>query len=206
MVVYSRRGHGWSPPLTEPRQVTYMHDEADRVLPALLHELGLERPVLVGHSDGASIAILYAGAGHEVAGLVLLAPHVFVEECSVAAIAAVREAYTTADLPARMARHHHDPDATFHGWNDIWLHPQFRSWNIEARLAAITAPVLLIQGTDDRYGTLAQLDVIERGVGGPVERLVIPGVGHAPHLEAPATTRSAVVSFVAALGRRADQS
>jgi pimeloyl-ACP methyl ester carboxylesterase len=169
------------------------------VLPALLHELGLERPVLVGHSDGASIALLHAGAGHEVTGLVLLAPHVFVEECSVSAIAAAREAYVTTDLPERMARHHRDPDATFHGWNDIWLAPEFRSWNIEDRLAAITAPVLLIQGTDDPYGTLAQLDAIERGVGGPVERLVVPGIGHAPHLEAPATTRSAVASFVAAL-------
>ncbi len=202
MLVYSRHGHGWSAPLSEPRQVTYMHDEADRVLPALLDQLGLERPVLVGHSDGASIALLYAGAGHAVAGLVLLAPHVFVEDCSVAAIAAARQAYATTDLPAKMARHHRDPDATFHGWNDIWLDPQFRSWNIEARLAAITAPVLLIQGADDQYGTLAQLDAIERGVGGPVERLVIPGVGHAPHLESPATTRAAVVTFVSTISAR----
>ena len=198
MLVYSRHGHGWSAPLTGPRPVTYMHDEADRVLPALLQELGLERPVLVGHSDGASIALLHAGAGHAVTGLVLLAPHVFVEDCSVAAIAAARHAYATTDLPAKMARHHRDPDAMFYGWNDIWLAPEFRSWNIEDRLATITAPVLLVQGTDDQYGTLAQLDAIERGVGGPVERLVIPGVGHAPHLESPATTHAAVAAFVSA--------
>ena len=198
--MFSRHGYGWSAPVTEPRAVTYMHDEADHVLPALLGELAIQEPVLIGHSDGASIALLYAGAGHAVRGLVLLAPHVFVEDCTIEAIAAAREAYATTDLPAKMARHHRDADATFRGWNDIWLAPEFRSWNIEERLAAITVPVLVVQGTADPYGTLAQVDAIEHGVRGPVERLVLPGIGHAPHLEAPAATVEAVAAFVNRLG------
>jgi pimeloyl-ACP methyl ester carboxylesterase len=201
-VVYSRHGYGWSAPITEPRAVTYMHDEADVVLPALLDELAIDAPLLVGHSDGASIALLHAGAGHAVRGLVLLAPHVFVEDCTIEAIAAARDAYATTDLAAKMARHHRDADATFRGWNDIWLDPAFRSWNIEERLAAITVPVLLIQGADDQYGTLAQLDAIERGVRGPDDRLVLPGVGHAPHLDAPDATVAAVAAFVNDLSAR----
>jgi pimeloyl-ACP methyl ester carboxylesterase len=196
MVVYSRHGYGRSDPVPEPRAVTYMHDEADDVLPALLAHLGWQRPLLVGHSDGASIALLYAGAGHPVAGLALLAPHVFVEACSIDGIAAARDDYERTDLPSRMARHHVDAGATFRGWNDVWLSDAFRSWDITDRLAAVTAPVLLVQGTEDRYGSLAQLDAIERGVSGPVTRLVLPGVGHAPHLEAPAETLAAVTAFV----------
>ena len=126
--------------------------------------------MLVGHSDGASIALLHAGAGHDVAALVLLAPHVFVEDVSVTSIAGAREAFATTDLRERLGRYHDDPEATFRGWNDVWLSPAFRAWNIEDRLPAITAPVLLVQGADDPYGTTAQLDAIAAGVHGPVER------------------------------------
>jgi pimeloyl-ACP methyl ester carboxylesterase len=173
-----------------------MHDEADVVLPALLEQFGVERPVLVGHSDGASIALLYAGAGRPVRALVLLAPHVFVEDRSIEGIEAARRAYRNGDLAVRLARHHDNPDATFRGWNDVWLSPEFRSWNIEDRLPAVTCPVLLVQGAADPYGTVAQLDAIERGVAGPCRRVVLPGVGHAPHAEAPAETLAVVGAFV----------
>jgi pimeloyl-ACP methyl ester carboxylesterase len=195
-VVYSRHGYGSSAVVEQTRTPDYMHDEADAVLPELLVELGIERPLLVGHSDGASIALLYAGAGHPVAGLVLLAPHVFVEDRSIAGIEAARVAYTESDLAERLARYHHDAESTFRGWNDVWLSPEFRSWNIEDRLPSIDCPVLLVQGADDQYGTLAQLDAIERGVTGPCRRVVLPGVGHSPHLEAPEPTRDAVVAFI----------
>jgi pimeloyl-ACP methyl ester carboxylesterase len=200
-VVYSRHGYGSSAVVAEPRLVDYMHAEARDVLPELLDVLGIERPVLVGHSDGASIALLYAGSGHPVAGLVLLAPHVFVEERSIDGIEAAGDAYRTTDLGARMARYHRDADATFRGWNDVWLSPEFRGWNIEACLPAITCPVLSVQGADDQYGSLAQLDAIERGVAGPSQRLVIPGAGHSPHLEAPAPTLAAVAAFIRVLER-----
>jgi pimeloyl-ACP methyl ester carboxylesterase len=196
IVVYSRHGYGRCAVVGDPRPVGYMHHEADVVLPALLERLAIERPILVGHSDGASIALLYAGAGGPVGGLALLAPHVFVEDVSITGIEAARQAYDGTDLPARLARHHRDGEATFRGWNDVWLSPEFRTWNIEDRLPAIDCPLLLVQGTDDAYGTTAQLDAIERGVSGPVDRVVLPGVGHSPHLEAPVATRDAVVAFV----------
>jgi pimeloyl-ACP methyl ester carboxylesterase len=195
-VVYSRHGYGSSAVVEHARTPDYMHHEADVVLPELLVELGVERPVLVGHSDGASIALLYAGAGRAVGGLVLLAPHVFVEDRSIAGIEAARVAFTETDLAERLARYHDDAESTFRGWNDVWLSPAFRSWNIEDRLSPIDCPVLLVQGADDQYGSLAQLDAIEHGVAGPCERIVLPGVGHSPHLEAPEPTRDAVVAFI----------
>lgn len=198
-LVYSRHGHGRSVVVTEPAPVSYMHHEADVVLPALLHRLGIERPVLIGHSDGASIALLHAGAGHDVAGLVLLAPHVFVEDVTVASIEAVRDRFDTTDLAERMSRHHDDATATFRRWNDVWLSRAFRTWDITDRLGAIEAPVLVIQGLADEYGTLAQVDAIEAGVSGPCERLVLDGVGHAPHLEAPDATIAAITRFVTGL-------
>lgn len=164
VLVYARHGHGWSAPAELPRPVSYLHHEADDVLPALLDAVGVASPVLVGHSDGASIALLYAGAGHSVAGLVCLAPHVFVEPESIAGIEAARAQHAVTDLGARLARYHADPDATFRGWNDVWLSPAFRIWNIEDRLGAVHAPVLLVQGTEDQYGTMAQLrDRARRG-------------------------------------------
>ena len=198
-LVYARHGYGRSAPAMMPRPVEYMHHEADVVLPALLASLGIDRPVLVGHSDGASIALLHAGAGHPVAGLACLAPHVFVEQESIAGIEAARQVFESTDMADRLARYHDDPVATFRGWNDVWLSPAFRSWNIEDRLPGVTAPVLLIQGVDDQYGTLAQLDAIERGVSSPCERLVLAG-GHAPHLDARGDVVAAIAEFVARLG------
>jgi len=194
VVTYSRAGYGHSPPVELPRPVTYMHDEADVVLPALLARLGIEAPVLVGHSDGASIALLYRGP---VTARVVLAPHVVVEDISVTSIAAARTAYETTDLRAKLARYHDDVDVAFRGWNDVWLSDEFRSWDITDRLPAITEPVLAIQGDADAYGTLRQLDLIEAGVSGPFERLVVEGVGHAPHLETPDTVLTAIAEFIA---------
>jgi len=182
-LVYSRPGYGRSGPIERPWPVEYLHREALDVLPPLLDRLGLERPVLVGHSDGASIALIYAGAGNPVAGLVLLAPHVFVEDRSVAGIAAARDAYRSDGpdgLRSRLARYHDDVDGVFWGWNDVWLSPEFRSWNIEDLLPAIDVPVLAVQGDADEYGTVAQLDAIGAGVRGPFRRHVEPG-GHVLH-------------------------
>jgi pimeloyl-ACP methyl ester carboxylesterase len=173
-----------------------MHDQALSVLPPVLERLGVGQPVLVGHSDGASIALLAAGGGLAVTALVLLAPHVVVEDVSVAAITAARTAYDEGDLRRRLARHHDDVDVAFRGWNDAWLDPAFRDWDITDRLPAVTAPVLVVQGADDPYGTTRQLELVGDGVAGPVERLLLPGVGHAPHLEAPDAVLSAIATFV----------
>jgi pimeloyl-ACP methyl ester carboxylesterase len=195
-VVYARHGYGQSAPAELPRPTSYMHHEADVVLPALLAGLGIERPVLVGHSDGASIALLYTGAGGQVAGVVCLAPHVFVEDETIAGIEAARDVFATTDMAAKLARYHADPVSTFRGWNDVWLSEDFRRWNIEERLPGIEVPVLLVQGTADDYGTMAQLDAIERGVRGPCSRLVLDGAGHAPHLDARADVVAALADFV----------
>ncbi len=204
-IVYSRLGYGRSDPWPGKRRPDYMHREALESLPALLDSLAVSDPVLVGHSDGASIALIYAGMSNRpVTGLVLLAPHVFVEPESIAGIAEAREAYATTDLPARMARHHDDADATFWQWNDVWLSPEFRDWNIEDALPAIETPVLVVQGTVDQYGTVAQVEAIERGAAGRVERLVLEGCGHAPHLECGAVTLHAVTHFVRSLADRFD--
>jgi pimeloyl-ACP methyl ester carboxylesterase len=196
VLTYARHGHGASGPARVPRPVSYMHREADVVLPAVLAEFGVERPVLIGHSDGASIALLAAGGGIAVSAVVCLAPHVFVEPESIAGIERARDIFDSGGMVDRMSRYHRDPNATFRGWNDVWLSDEFRSWNIEDRLAGITAPVLAIQGVDDQYGTLSQLDAIEAGVSGPFERLVLAGVGHAPHAEARSEVVSAIAGFV----------
>lgn len=197
-LTYSRRGHGRSSVLTEPRTPRYMHDEAIDVLPLVLDHFGLVRPVLVGHSDGASIAVIYAGTGlGPVAGLVLLAPHVFVEGHSIEGIEAARATFTGTDLPRRMARYHNAADATFWGWNRVWLSPDFRGWNIEEYLPGLGGPILVVQGEDDEYGTLAQVDAIERGAtAAAIERLILPKCGHAPHLDRPDETTEAVVTFI----------
>ncbi len=196
VVVYSRHGHGRSAPAKMPRPVDYMHHEADVVLPQLLVALRVERPMLIGHSDGASIALLYAGAGHAVAGIVCLAPHVFVEPESVAGVTAARQAFEATDMATKMLRYHDDPMATFRGWNDIWASDDFRSWNIEDRLPGITAPVLVVQGSGDQYGTVEQVDRIEAGVAGPFDRLVLDGAGHSPHLDQPVAVSDVVAQFV----------
>jgi pimeloyl-ACP methyl ester carboxylesterase len=195
--VYSRAGYGQSGPASLPRSPAYMHDEALAVLPGVLDDADIERPVLIGHSDGASIALVHAAAaGRPVSGLVLMAPHVFVEERTLAGIRDARRSYLEGDLRARLARYHADVDNAFWGWNDVWLSDQFRDWNIERYLGAVTAPSLVIQGDDDPYGTLAQLDSIAAGSGGPVETRVFAGCGHAPHLEWPDTTLDVVTSWL----------
>jgi pimeloyl-ACP methyl ester carboxylesterase len=180
-LVYSRFGYGRSTPrpATERFPVDFMHREAWQALPALLEALSIRRPWLFGHSDGGSIALLHA-ARSPVAGLVLEAPHVFVEDLGIASIAAARAAYETTDLRARLARYHDDVDSAFRGWNDVWLDPAFRAWNIEAELDAITCPVLAVQGVGDEYGTLEQIRGIARRV--PNTRLLeLPDCGHSPH-------------------------
>ena len=192
-VAFSRFGHGRSDAPPRPRGRTFMHEEARQVLPAVLGRLEVERPILVGHSDGGSIALVYA-AGNDVTGLVLLAPHAFVEERCVAAIAEV-DAVFAEQLRERMARHHDDPVVTFRGWADVWLDPEFRTWSLEPLLPSITAPTLLVQGRDDEYGTLAQIETIAARVSGPAEKLVVPG-GHSPHLEHPQAVLRAIARFV----------
>jgi len=201
VLTFDRHGYGASGPAQTPRPTTYMHHEADLVLPAVLEAFGIEEPILIGHSDGASIALLYAGAGHQVAGLVCLAPHVFVEPESVAGSEQARVIFESTDMCERMGRHHNDPAATFWGWNDVWLSDEFRTWNIEDRLPRITAPVLAIQGLDDQYGTIAQLDAIAAGVSGRFERRVLDGVGHSPHTEARTEVVEAITEFVSRRSR-----
>jgi pimeloyl-ACP methyl ester carboxylesterase len=196
-LVYSRAGHGDSPTPQRPRTPRFMHDEALHVLPALLARHDIADPILVGHSDGGSIALIHASR-HPVSGLVLLAPHVFVEDLSVQSIEAARETFATTDLRERMARYHRDPEATFRLWNDIWLAPEFRDWNIEDVLGSVDCPVLAIQGEHDQYGTLAQIDAIEAGVKGPFTRAVLDA-RHAPHLEAPDETLQAAARFIRSL-------
>jgi pimeloyl-ACP methyl ester carboxylesterase len=195
VVVFSRFGHGNSDPPARPRTPSFMHDEAFEVLPQILDQLSIVNPLLIGHSDGASIALLYAAA-HPVHALVAMAPHVFVEQVCLEEIRSVKQEYEHGDLRARMARRHRDPDAAFYGWNDVWLHPDFTHWNIEDSLPAIGCPVLLIQGTRDQYGTMAQLDAVERAVRGPVRRVHLD-CGHSLHREAEAETVEAISRFVA---------
>jgi pimeloyl-ACP methyl ester carboxylesterase len=197
LIAFSRFGHGGSDPPANPRTPAFFHDEALDVLPELLDALEVERPVLVGHSDGASIAIIHAAA-RPVARLVLLAPHVFVEEVTLQAIRETRSTFTDGDLRERMARHHGHPDAAFYGWCDVWLDPTFASWNLDDETRRLTAPAMLVQGADDAYGSLAQIDRIEAMSSGACERLVLPG-GHSPHLEHPETVAAAVADFVTAL-------
>ncbi|GAC1418163.1 MAG: alpha/beta hydrolase [Candidatus Velthaea sp.] len=199
VVAYSRYGYGRSEVLGEKRDAGYMHDEADNALPELLHALQIERPILFGHSDGASIALLYAGnPANAPLALVLEAPHVFVEDRSIAGIGAAKTAFETTDLPQRLARHHADAHATFRGWNDIWLDSRFRTWNIEDALPGIRCPVLLLQGVEDEYGTPAQLDAIARGVAN-TQTLMLSPCGHSPHRDQPGAVLDALARFVAAL-------
>ena len=188
-LVFSRPAYGRSTPRDEDERwdVDFMHRQAYEVLPAFFEAIGLhEKPWLFGHSDGGSIALLYAARfPDKVAGIVVVAPHIFVEDVTVANIEEARTAYETTDLPQRLGKYHDSADSAFWGWNRIWLHPPFRQWNIEAELAGIRCPVLAIQGIDDEYGTLAQIRAVARRL--PKTRLlVIPECGHSPHRDQPA--------------------
>jgi pimeloyl-ACP methyl ester carboxylesterase len=196
VTVYSRYGCGNSDVLNEDRAVTYMHDEALQSLPDLLAQLHIENPILIGHSDGASIALIHAGGHGRVRGLVLLAPHVFVEDLSVASISDAKTKFETTNLPEKLARHHRDAARTFWGWNRIWLHPDFRSWNIEEYLPRIACPILVIQGLDDQYGTMAQVQAIAQQAGGPVEVLPLEECKHTPQRDQADATLAAIARFV----------
>ena len=195
-LVYSRYGYGNSEPLSEDRNVRYMHDEALVALPELLDKLHVERPILVGHSDGGSIALIHAGgAARPVTALVLMAPHVLVEDLSVASIAQAKVAYETTNLREKLARYHADVDSAFWGWNRIWLHPDFRAWNIEEYLSRVTCPVLAIQGEDDEYGTMEQL----RRIGAQVadaELVDLADCRHSPHRDQPEAVIETITRFV----------
>jgi pimeloyl-ACP methyl ester carboxylesterase len=198
-LVYSRPGYGRSTPRARDERwpVDFMHRQATQLLPALLASLDVApRPWLFGHSDGASIALLYAAAFPDApAGVIALAPHLFVEEASVRSIDAARIAYGSTDLRARLARYHDDVDSAFFGWNDVWLDPAFRAWNIEGEMARIRCPVLAIQGEDDEYGTMAQVDRLADRVA-RAQVVKLPQCGHSPHRDQPARVIESVAGFV----------
>ena len=196
-VAYSRLGHGFSDLPAAPRTHMFMHEEADTVLPALCDALGLVEPVLVGHSDGGSIALIHA-ASHPVRGVVVLAPHVVVEPVGREGVLAAREAFAHTDLREKMARRHRDADVTFHSWNDVWLSGAFADWDLRPLLTGITAPVLGVQGTDDPYGTVLHVEAVRDAAKGPTELLVLD-CGHAPHLEEPEKVDAAVTRFLLTL-------
>jgi pimeloyl-ACP methyl ester carboxylesterase len=199
VLVYSRYGHGKSDRLAEKRSVEFMHHEAKVVLPELLSQMSIQHPILLGHSDGGSIALIYAGTWPgRVRGLVLEAPHVFVEDFGLRSTVAIRNVYESTELRAKLARHHDHVDETFYGWNDIWLDPQFREWNIEKYLDAITCPTLVIQGADDEYGTVAHVEAIRRRVPG-AQTLILPHCGHSPHRDQPELTLDTVSKFVGSI-------
>ena len=196
-LVYDRYGYGNSDVLAEDRVgVDFMHQGALKFLPEILSKLKIENPILVGHSDGASIALIHAGAGRPVRGVAVMAPHVFIEEICVNSIAKAAKQFETTDLPRRLGKYHRDARKTFHLWADAWLDPAFRQWNIESILPGIRCPVLAIQGEEDEYGTMAQLEAIQRQVSGTCELLMLPDCGHSPHKDQPEKVLRAVVGFI----------
>ena len=196
--VYSRAGYGASSPVALPRPLDYMSREALDVLPALLNAIGFQHGVLLGHSDGASIAAIYAGgtSDHRLRGVVLIAPHFVVEDVSVASIAGIKQTYETTDLRSKLARWHRDVDNAFYGWNDAWLDPDFRRWDISEYLAYVRVPVAILQGEDDQYGTIRQIEIANEECYCPVDVTVIPGAGHSPQREAAELTLVTISEFV----------
>jgi pimeloyl-ACP methyl ester carboxylesterase len=195
-LVYDRYGYGQSDVLKEKRRtIRFMHDEALLSLPSFLRELRIENPVLIGHSDGASIALIYAGSGHPVRGVVAMAPHVFIEPICISSIKKVTGEFESSDLPARLGKYHRDARKTFYGWADVWLDPEFTSWDIrDDYLPNIRCPVLAIQGYDDEYGTMAQLDELRRL--SKAELLKMERCGHAPFRDQPERTLEAIAAFI----------
>ncbi len=196
-LVYSRAGYGHSDSANLPLSIDFMHDEALQVLPQFLTKLREQNVILIGHSDGGSIALIFAANPTvSVRALILLSPHVFVEEITVRSIAEAKSDYLQGGLKRRLAKHHPRTDETFLGWANIWLDPKFRSWNIENVLPKIEIPSLVIQGEEDRFGSLRQVEAIQNGCTGPVETFLIPGCGHRPHIENPLETLHRVVEFI----------
>jgi pimeloyl-ACP methyl ester carboxylesterase len=195
---YSRFGYGQSDPVTLPRPMSYMHDEALQVLPRVLDAAGVKRAVLIGHSDGGSIAAIHAGAVRDprIAGVVMMAAHFFVEDLNISSIERIRVDYETGGLRERLAKYHRDVDVAFYGWNGAWLDPRFRAFDLTEYLPSIDVPVLGLQGADDPYGTEEQLRVLERGMSGGCRTMLLPGARHSPHLEAKDTTLAAITGFV----------
>jgi pimeloyl-ACP methyl ester carboxylesterase len=200
--VYSRAGYGASSPVALPRPIDYMHREALDVLPKLLAAIGFQRGILVGHSDGASISAIYAGGvqDHRVRAIALIAPHFIVEDISVTSIAAIKTAYETTSLREKLARWHTHVDNAFYGWNGAWLDPEFRSWDISEYLAYVRVPVAIIQGADDRYGTIRQVEIAREECYCPVDVTILEA-GHSPHREAPGATLNAISDFANAVLR-----
>lgn len=199
--IYSRAGYGRSSPGRRPLPLNYHRIEALEVLPEVLAAAGIPKPVLIGHSDGGTIALIYAGssASPPALAVVTMAAHVFNEEVTLRGIEAAREAFTTTDLRDRLSVYHGDNvDGAFSGWCDAWLSPPFRNWNVEDVLPAVTCPALVIQGEDDHYGTKAQVEAIAGQVAGSAEQLILSRCGHAPHLEQPEKTCAAIAAFLEA--------
>ncbi len=197
--LYSRAGHGRSGPAELPRPLSFMEDEARQTLPALLEAIGYRRGLLLGHSDGASIAAVYAGSRQDsrVGGLVLIAPHFFTEDAGIASILQSRAAYESGDLRQRLARWHQHVDIAFESWSGPWLDPEFRKWDITEFLAYIRVPMLIVQGEQDQFGTVAHVEAATRECYCPVEVALLPGVQHFPQQEAPEATLKAIAEFVA---------
>src|SRR5256885_15960074 len=200
-LVYDRYGYGQSDVLAESRRtVRFMHDEALTALPQFFESLRIENPVLIGHSDGASIALIHAGAGHDVRGVVAMAPHVFIEPLCLNSIVIAAQQFEATDFGEKLGRYHRDARKTFYGWADVWLDADFKGWDIrDDYLPRVACPVLAIQGYDDVYGTMVQLDELARRVKGPCELLKLEDCGHAPFREQPEKTLAAVTRFVAGL-------
>ena len=196
LIVWSRAGYGGSEPYPEPRTPRYMHREGEEMLPALVAALGIDKPILIGHSDGGSIALICAGAHPDLPlGVAVMAPHEFVEEETLAGIRAARTVWQETDWPHKLARYHHDAPHVFSDWNDCWLSPAFRDWNIEAYLPSIACPVLAIQGEDDEYATMRQIEVIAEKVPG-TQLLKLPKCGHSPQRDQESAVLDALAAFV----------
>jgi pimeloyl-ACP methyl ester carboxylesterase len=201
--VYSRQGYGQSDPVSLPRPLDFMTREAKDVLPGLLDTIGLEHGVLLGHRDGATIAAIYGGSviDHRVRGLILMAPHFFTEAGGLAEIAKAKEAYDSGDLKEKLGKYHRDPDGAFRGWNDVWLDDGFRDWDVADVIDYLRIPVLAIQGREDQYGTLAQVEVIEERTYCPCDMLVLDDCKHSPHQDQPDQVIAAVAEFTSRLAR-----
>ena len=195
--VYSRHGYGQSDFIKNKFNAKYMHKEALNILPEILNHFDISNPILYGHSDGASIALIHASSAYTgIMGLILEAPHVFVEEISLNGLKDAKKAFEQGGLKAGLAKHHREPEMIFRCWNNIWLSPEFLTWNIVSCLSNIQCPTLLIQGETDAYGTLSQLDTIEKNISGICEKKILPNIGHSPHRENPKLVLQSIKQFI----------